>query len=165
MIAHVAIRRIHIVGDDWLYAHGWVLGSASGSGLATSRAKAIRKACIEAVSAGAGGIAAPSHRDLSAVPPSHDFPLTLDMRTHHDPAAVAVALRAASVELMRECIRRHGAPDLPGAPDGVIDALGGTVTVADVLGCDPAQVCRWRKLRRLPLGRVEALRRELAALA
>ena len=169
MIAHVAIRRVHLGGHDWLYAHGWVLGSSTGSGLATSRAEAIRKACTEASSSGAKVVCLPSPRDWSAAP----APIKVsgsnlpgpDLSTHEDPAAVAVAQRAASVELMRECIRRRGAPDLLGEAAVAIEALGGPETVADVIGCDAAQVCRWARAGKLPGVRVEALRRELQALS
>ncbi len=169
MIAHVAIRRTQLSDNHWLYAHGWVLGSSTGAGLATSRAEAILKACIEATSAGAKVLCMPHPRDWAAVP----APIKVrgsnlpgpDLSTSEDPAAVAVALRAASLELMRECTRRRGAPDLLGEASGVIDCLGGTLTLASVLGCDAAQVGRWRSAGRLPGVRVEALWRELAALA
>lgn len=150
MIAHVAIRKTR-AGAGWLHAHGWVLGARVGAGLAESRADAIRKACIEAESAGASGIALPHPRDWSAW-------YSKNSRTHHDPAAVAVALRAASVELMRECIRRRGLPDLGGDARAVVDRIGGPETVAAVLGCDPAQVVRWSRAGRLPEARIQALR-------
>lgn len=167
--AHVAIRRVHLGGQAWLYAHGWVLGSSTGAGLATNRAEAIRNACIEAASAGAKVVCLPSPRDWSAAP----APIKVsgsnlpgpDLSTHEDPAAVAVAQRDASVELMREFVRRRGVPDLLGEAAGVIDTLGGPETVADVIGCDAAQVCRWARAGRLPDVRIKALKRELAALA
>lgn len=165
MIAHVAIRR-HQLGGEWLHAHGWVLGARVVAGLATSRAEAIRRACIEALSAGAHGIALPAMRDYPAalaleqsIPPQAPTRL----HVHDDPAAVAVALRAASIELMRECIRRRGAPDLRGEARAVIDQLGGPETVAAVMGCDPAQVVRWGR-RGWPDVRLYALRRELSEI-
>ena len=169
MIAHVALRRTELSGGNWLHAHGWVLGSSTGSGLATSRAECIRKACIEALSAGAAGIALPAMRDYPAAlhlapPPGEPWP-PMRLRTHDDPAAVAVALRAASMELMREFIRRRGVPDLRGEASGVIDTLGGPHTVAWVLGCDAAQVVRWGKAGRLPDVRLDALRRDVQELA
>lgn len=162
MIAHVAIRR-HQLGECWLYAHGWVLGAKVGAGLAESRADAIRKACIDALSAGAKCIALPAMRDypaaLGLIGPNCERPTML--RTHHDPAAVAVALRAASIELMRECIRRRGVPDLGSEPRAIVEQLGGPETVAAVIGCDPAQVVRWG-WRGWPDVRLKSLRRELA---
>jgi hypothetical protein len=78
---------------------------------------------------------------------------------------VAVALRAASLELMRECIRRRGAPDLRIDPArSIIEQLGGPVTVSAVLGCDPAQVVRWGRSG-LPAERTKALRRSVQELA
>lgn len=175
MIAHVALRKTHTGGGHWIHAHGWVIGRATGAGLATSRAEAIRKACIEAVSVGAKIIALPAARDWAAAlqldpPPGWDPPRP---RTHEDPAAVAVALRAASVELMRECIRRYGMPDLGmlrargtrdvkwTAAQAVVEQLGGPETVAAVLGCDAAQVVRWSR-RGWPDVRIKALKREVS---
>ncbi len=179
MIAHVAIRRTR-VGGDWPHSHGWVLGAKVGAGMASTRAEAIRKACVEALSAGAVGIALPAVRDYTAAlelqgtasagPPTR-------LHVHEDPAAVAVALRAASVELMRECIRRHGAPDLGrlrpprttrdvkprSLAQLVVDRLGGPETVATVMRCDAAQVVRWSR-KGWPEVRVHALRRELKEL-
>lgn len=166
MIAHVAIRRT-IVAGEWLHAHGWVLGSATGSGMATSRADAIRRACVEALAAGATGIALPAMRDYPAAldqPAPVGALVSVRLHVHDDPAAVAVALRAASVELMRECIRRRGAPDLSGDASAVIEQLGGPETVAAVIGCDAAQVVRWARAGRLPEVRIQALRREIADL-
>ena len=167
MIAHLAIRRVQLPGNgNWLYAHGWVLGSATGAGLATSRAEAIRKACIEAESAGAKVLLLAHARDWSSVP----APITgagpeLGTYDHHDVdlSALAVAQRAASVELMRECVRRCGVPDLLGDASAAVEQLGGPETVASLLGCDAAQVCRWAS-RGWPDHRLRALRRELEAL-
>lgn len=168
VIANVSIRRTR-GSDRWLHAHGWVLGAKVGAGLATSRAEAIRRACIEALSAGADGIALPAGRDFAAAleltPPTR-------LKVHDDPAAVAVALRAASVELMRECIRRYGMPDLGmlrpreqrdvklTAAQAVVEQLGGPETVAAVMRCDAAQVVRWSR-RGWPDVRVKELKREL----
>lgn len=173
MIAHVAIRRTKINASDWLHAYGWVLGASVGAGTGTSRLDTVMRACIEALSSGAAGLAMPDLRDWSALSAldADRMPAAIEELpscvkvTHSDPAAVAVAQRAASVELMRECVRRRGAPDLLGEAAGAIDALGGPETVASVLGCDPAQVVRWRKAGRLPGVRVEALKRELEAMA
>lgn len=160
MIAHVAIRRTR-GSDRWLHAHGWVLGARAGAGMASTRAEAIRKACVEAMSAGASAVALPAERDY---PAALELEPPMRLRTHHDPAAVAVALRAASLELMRECIRRRGVPDLGGDARAVIDQLGGPETVAAVIGCDAAQVVRWSR-KGLPEVRIKALRRELAELS
>ncbi len=160
MIAHVAIRR-HQLSGNWLHAHGWVLGARFGAGLATSRAEAIRKACIEAMSAGAKVLCMPHPRDWVALHQSGAQPVAT-LSTHEDPAAVAVALRAASIELMRECIRRRGVPDLGGEPRAMVEQLGGPETVAAVIGCDASQVVRWCR-KGWPEVRIQALRRELQA--
>ncbi len=178
MIAHVAIRRTRVVGD-WLYAHGWVLGAQVGAGMATSRSDAIRKACVKAMSAGSLGIALPAVRDYTAAlelqgTASQSWPSNR-LHVHEDPVAVTVALRAASLELMRECIRRYGVPDLgrlrsPPPRDAkwnlaqlVVDRLGGPETVATVMRCDAAQVVRWSR-KGWPEVRISALRRELKEL-
>ena len=165
MIAHVVIRRTYFSRAHWIHAYGWVCGDAAGSGLADTRAEAIRDACCDAVEAGATVLCLPSTRDFAAIRslPEDVIPSAMIIPGHPDAAAAAVAQRAASVEIMRECIRRRGIPALTGA--GMIDKLGGPETVAAVIGCDAAQVCRWARAGKLPDVRLKALRRELEAMA